>query len=182
MANGRSCRASFNSWTCEATTSTEPVGIACDTEGTNYHYVISLTHCGLVMAYGIWRHISESTLVQTMAWCLTAPSHYLNQRWLIISEILWHAPQRNFTVIDQVDILYSEFENYNFKITATPRRGQWVSRGHISESKLIIMVMCPTAPMAMKHPPDILTYWGRGKMAAVSQTTLPNAFSWIKWL
>ena len=31
-----------------------------------------------------------------------------------------------FTAIDQVDILYSELENYNFKITATPQRGQWV--------------------------------------------------------
>ena len=28
----------------------------------------------------------------------------------------------------------------------------------------------------------ILTHWGRDKMAAVSQTTLPNAFSWTKML
>ena len=27
---------------------------------------------------------------------------------------------------------------------------------------------------------DILTHWGRDKMAAVSQTTLSNAFSWMK--
>ena len=26
----------------------------------------------------IWRHRSGSTLAQVMAWCLTAPSHYLN--------------------------------------------------------------------------------------------------------
>ena len=26
----------------------------------------------------------ESTLVQVMAWCLVAPSHYLNQCWLLI--------------------------------------------------------------------------------------------------
>ena len=27
----------------------------------------------------IWRQGPRSTLVQVMAWCLTAPSHYLNQ-------------------------------------------------------------------------------------------------------
>ena len=33
----------------------------------------------------IWWQGSRSTLAQVMACCLTAPSHYLNQRWLIIS-------------------------------------------------------------------------------------------------
>ena len=28
-----------------------------------------------------------------MACCLTAPSHYLNQCWLIISMVLWHSPK-----------------------------------------------------------------------------------------
>ena len=28
-----------------------------------------------------------------MAYCLTAPSHYLNQCWHIISEVLWHSSQ-----------------------------------------------------------------------------------------
>ena len=31
----------------------------------------------------IWRQRSGSTLAQVVAWCLTAPSHYLNQCWLI---------------------------------------------------------------------------------------------------
>ena len=31
----------------------------------------------------IWHHWSWSTLVQVMAWCLMAPSHYLNQSWLM---------------------------------------------------------------------------------------------------
>ena len=38
-----------------------------------------LPHCGLVTPYG-------SPLAQVMACCLAAPSHYLNQCWLIISE------------------------------------------------------------------------------------------------
>ena len=45
----------------------------------------------------IWRHTSGSTWVQVMACCLTAPSHYLNQCWLIISKIQWHSSECNFT-------------------------------------------------------------------------------------
>ena len=41
----------------------------------------------------IWRLISWSTPVQTMACCKTAPSHYLNQCWLIISKVLWHSSE-----------------------------------------------------------------------------------------
>ena len=35
----------------------------------------------------IWWQRSGSTLAQVMTCCLTAPSHYLNQCWLIISEV-----------------------------------------------------------------------------------------------
>ena len=37
----------------------------------------------------IWRHPSGSTLAQVMACCLMAPSHYLNQCWLLISKVQW---------------------------------------------------------------------------------------------
>ena len=60
----------------------------------------------------IWRHRSESTLVQVMACCLSAASHYLNQRWLISSEVLWHSTQSNFPESDWANILYIEFKNY----------------------------------------------------------------------
>ena len=43
----------------------------------------------------IRRHRSGSTLAQVMACCLTAPSHYLNQCWLIISKVPWHSPAGN---------------------------------------------------------------------------------------
>ena len=45
----------------------------------------------------IWQHKSGSTLAQVMACCLTAPSHYLNQCWLIISKVQWHSSVDNFT-------------------------------------------------------------------------------------
>ena len=35
----------------------------------------------------IWWHRSGSTLAQVMACCLTAPRHYLNQCWFIISKV-----------------------------------------------------------------------------------------------
>ena len=39
----------------------------------------------------IWQHKCRSTLAQVMAWCLTVPSHYLNQSWFVIKFALWHA-------------------------------------------------------------------------------------------
>ena len=45
----------------------------------------------------IWRHRSGSTWSHVMAWCLRAPSHYLNQCWLIIREVQWHSYLGNFT-------------------------------------------------------------------------------------
>ena len=50
---------------------------------------IILTHCGLVTPYGDMDF--GSTLAQVMTCCLMAPSHYLNQCWLIISEVQWHS-------------------------------------------------------------------------------------------
>ena len=43
-------------------------GIHCD-----------LTHCGLVAPYGDIDLGQQSTLVQAMPCCLTAPNHYLEQ-------------------------------------------------------------------------------------------------------
>ena len=44
----------------------------------------------------IWRQGSRSTLVQVMVCCLTAPSHYLNQCWLIITKVQWCSSEGNF--------------------------------------------------------------------------------------
>ena len=73
----------------------------------------------------IWRHRSGSTLAQVMACCLTAPSHYLNQCWPLISEVLWCSPESNFTMSAQATILHNE--NYTFIISVTSPRGQWVN-------------------------------------------------------
>ena len=45
----------------------------------------------------IWRQKSGSTLARVMACCLTAPRHYLNQCWLILSTDQWRLSKGNFT-------------------------------------------------------------------------------------
>ena len=45
----------------------------------------------------IWGERSGSPLAQVMACCLTAPSHYLNQCWLIISKVEWYSSKGKFT-------------------------------------------------------------------------------------
>ena len=65
----------------------------------------------------IWRYRCGSTLTQVMAWWLTAPSHYPNQCWLLISEVLWHSSESNSTARAQAIILHNELESYILKIT-----------------------------------------------------------------
>ena len=43
-----------------------------------------------------WRDKSGSKFAPIMACCLTEPSHYRNQWWLIIKCVLWHSPENNF--------------------------------------------------------------------------------------
>ena len=47
-------------------------------------YIMVLTNCGLVTPYG------NEGLGQH---CLTAPSHYLNQCWLIVNKFPWHSSE-----------------------------------------------------------------------------------------
>ena len=75
----------------------------------------------------IWRQRSRSTLAQVMTCCLTAPSHYLNQCWLIIREVQWHSFLDNFTRDTSTINHYDTFENYITKISFNFPRGQWVN-------------------------------------------------------
>ena len=74
----------------------------------------------------IQRHGSGSTLAQVMACCLTAPSHYQNQWWLIIGGVSWHSLGANS--LEKLSDIYPgyEFEYYKFKSTAASPRDQWV--------------------------------------------------------
>ena len=83
----------------------------------------------------IWWHRSGSTLAQVMVCWLTAPSHYLNQCWYLISEVKRYWPESNFTVSVQPTMLCNKFENCTFEITAMSSMGQWVNNGWKNLSK-----------------------------------------------
>ena len=84
-----------------------------------------LNHCDLRTA--IWQPRSVSTLAQVTACCLTTPSDYLNQCWLIASEVLWYSPEGNITRNAQDIYPRYAFENHSFKITASFPRSQWIN-------------------------------------------------------
>ena len=58
------------------------------------------------------RNRSGSTLIQLMACCLMAPSHYLNQLWLLTSKVLWHSLRAISPEMLKISIL-----DLNLKIT-----------------------------------------------------------------
>ena len=58
----------------------------------------------------IWRHGSVLKQAEVTTCYLMVPSHYLNQCWLLISEIPWNSPKNNSTVNAQTIILCNEFE------------------------------------------------------------------------
>ena len=92
----------------------------------------------------IWRQRSWSTLVQVMACCLTAPSHYLNQCWLMICEVLWHLPDSNFTENTGDIYHWDEFEIY------------WLE----------------TVVKSPQGPANELTHWGRVTHICVGNLTI----------
>ena len=73
----------------------------------------------------IWRQGSRSTLAQVMAYCLTAPSHYLNVELSPVksSGIYLRAISQKMS---QPPITEISFKNYLSKISLKSPRGQWV--------------------------------------------------------
>ena len=69
----------------------------CHKLSISFHFVWFVWQC-IKTHDAIWRRRSGSTLAQVMACCLTAPSHYLNQCWLIISKIQTHSSDGNFAI------------------------------------------------------------------------------------
>ena len=71
-------------------------------------------------------------------------SHYLNQCLLLISRVLWHSPENNFTGSGPDTTLYDEFENYIFKNITTSPRDQWVNQVHIWSRISLFTKKCVT--------------------------------------
>ena len=67
-----------------------------------------------------------STLAQVMAWCLTAPSHYLNQCWLLISEVLWHTLDSKFKGVPKLLFGITSLKIILSKSLSHFPGGQWI--------------------------------------------------------
>ena len=76
-----------------------------------------------------------------MACCLMAPSHYLNQCWLIISEVQWHSYWGNSTRDASTIIHYDPFENQISKISFKFPRGRWVNFIYSNRQVRLIYVL-----------------------------------------
>ena len=94
-----------------------------------------------------WRHMALewSTLDQVMAWCLTAPSHYLNQCWIIISKVQRHSSEGNFT-IDTSAINH----NHLPKLSNLPGTNELIS--FVNANVVLLSTMASTATMLTIMP------------------------------
>ena len=80
----------------------------------------------------IWWQRSGSTLAQVMACCLTAPSHYPNQCWLIrmiiISKVPWKISEGIIITRSEDTSQQNKISSCIFKIASRSPRDQWVNR------------------------------------------------------
>ena len=89
--------------------------------------------------YFIWRCWARIRLVKTMACCLTAMSHYLNQCLIFINEARWHLTFHQWgpltfssvRAVSQKAFSLQVCINYILENTATAYRGQSVKFRHI---------------------------------------------------
>ena len=59
---------------------------------------------------------------------LVAPSHYLNQYWLVTKWITWHSPYNGSTISAYERIPCHACGDETCKITSTSPKGQWMSQ------------------------------------------------------
>ena len=109
----------------------------------------------------IWRHRSESTLTQIITCWLMGPSHYLNQCWVIINEVLWHSPKTNSQEVLKISIRKLDLKNTLTK-----------SRLHLSgDNKLRLDDMLASVPG------KVMSHWFR-RSIQISQW---SQASWWQW-
>ena len=102
-----------------------------------------------------------------------APSHYLNQCWLLIIEVLWNSAGSNFTASAQAItcILDNEFETYTFFYSLAPGKFEWNFRYVIFKQILVIDGWGISCEIALIWMPLDLTY---------DQSTLVQVMAWCR--
>ena len=100
-----------------------------------------------------------------MACCLTAPSHYLNQCWLIISKHIWHPPGAIWQGIHQPSITKISYLKFCPNLTGVKNLiSMCITDGYMSclckpinnyEKKTLIIqrayISCPTCSIWEQH-------------------------------
>ena len=115
-----------------------------------------------------------------VAW--PAPSHYLNQCWNILNWI--HRNKFHWKLNRNLYIFIQEnaFENVVWKMSAILSRPQCVNSVHaksfLGSIEIYLYIISFLDSRHRWH--RYLIHWGWDKMAAISQTTFSNAFSWMK--
>ena len=130
----------------------------------------------------IWRQWSWTTLAQVMACCLTAPSHYLNQCWLIIRGVLWHTSESSFAGIAQgIDSGY-EFEKDILKNIFKSPRGQWVKTvdGAIPSTSLIVCTSSAKTHWCSMNKPVVINH--RQHLKGNIHNVLLMTMVWVKYI
>ena len=120
----------------------------------------------------VWGQSHEHSVQKCMETALTiqafsAPSHYLNQWWLLVNRTLRNKPYWN---MDQNTVIFlHEHALENMCNTDV---------GHIVFTSTCSLVLCHIqgCQPLVTH----LTHWGRDKITAISQTTHSNTFSCMK--
>ena len=102
----------------------------------------------------ILRYRSGSTLAQVIAYCLTAPKHYLKHCWLTIGAVLWHSFQFHKRYLSHEWL--NQFENDLFKISFASHSGHWVKTVFAGNSFSLCAWAC-AGTMITKSVPPICT-------------------------
>ena len=93
-----------------------------------------------------------------MAWCLMAPSHYLNQCWLIIKDVLWHSPGSNLRLRRTADEHNPQhlFWHYIFKHYYHIYLGSMSCNFHYSKVSKKIVIFIVVQLWSQKYQLEIL--------------------------
>ena len=163
----------------------------------NMYDVTSLTHCGLVTSYGAvnlgqhwlgwwlvaWRHRAiTSTNIGTPSARSSGIHFKVIFTWIPkipIPKLSWNLVIWSYSHIFQgVNVWMTGGANYCdliYTLLDQMIAPSWPSDAHLCHQTWLLFSF-NKAPLKILF----LTHWGRDKMAAISQTTFSNAFSWMK--
>ena len=147
-----------------------------------WHPRVYLTHCGLETSCGdidIGLHWLRYWLV-----CLTAPSYYLNQCWLVIDEVLQHWLERSFSGNVQ-DIylwwIHGDMSDNALSCAVNHKSGAHVLRFVVFTSSNRIFLNALKPKQNGRHFADILNAFSFMKMYKLRFEFHRNSFPSVQW-